>query len=482
MASRAVHWHEGMFLRPQHFQAAQRHESEQRSRGDKWDLHYNWGLRSVDINQTALANHRLVVGSLKARLRDGTLVSLPEDATPPELDLREPLQRDRALMVYLAVPVLRTGRANVADDGVAGAARYALDTQEVEDENTGQSPQPLQMRRLHVELLLSTRAEHPGYEVLPIARITKSADVDAPPQVDRDYIPPLLTCDAWHALQVDILQYIYDRVGTKINLLAGQMISRGIGIEGNAAEDIRIVSQLRALNEAYTLLNVLAFAEGIHPLPAYTELCRLVGQLAIFKDPRRPPDLPRYDHDNLGGCFWRVKDYIDTYLNEFIEPDYVKRPFEGFGLRMEVGLETEWVERAWPMFVGVEHGSLPANKCISLLTEAGQLNMKIGSSSRVDKLVELRLPGLRFTHRPHPPRALLERPGLTYFEVDRDAQPAEWQFVRNEYRLAIRLNERRIAGSIQGQQTVNIIGEGQNIPLSFALYVVRPSAAAASSS
>src|SRR5262249_1559213 len=86
MPPRAVQWHEGMFLRPHHFQMAQRNWAAMAARGDKWDAHYNWGLRSIDLDLDALANYRCVVRSLQARLRDGTQVLIPEDAvlTPVE--------------------------------------------------------------------------------------------------------------------------------------------------------------------------------------------------------------------------------------------------------------------------------------------------------------------------------------------------------------------------------------------------------------
>src|SRR5262249_40660566 len=106
MNPRSVHWHEGMFLRPHHFQAAQRHwfhrahldekwdhhygsrpprrphpsQAAQRPGSrrphpdEKWDHHYGWGRPSVEIAPAALANKRFVVRSLRARLRDGTLV------------------------------------------------------------------------------------------------------------------------------------------------------------------------------------------------------------------------------------------------------------------------------------------------------------------------------------------------------------------------------------------------------------------------
>src|SRR5262249_51834575 len=149
---------------------------------------------------------------------------------------------------------------------------------------------------------------------------------------------------------------------------------------------------------------------------AYLELCRLVGQLAVFGDTRKTPPLPRYDHDDLGGCFWRVKQYLVELMGEVGELTYKERPFEGQQLRLQVAREAEWLERAWEMVVGVE-SPLAAEEGVRLLTRPGQLDMKIGAAERVDYIFETGLPGLRFPPTPLPPRALPSRTGLVYFQV-----------------------------------------------------------------
>ena len=89
------------------------------ARGDKFDLHHNWGLRSIDINEDALASFRFELRSLRGRLHDGTLVDLAEDANKLFLDLKAAiLERNEGnVTVYLAVPVLNLGRANVSHNG-----------------------------------------------------------------------------------------------------------------------------------------------------------------------------------------------------------------------------------------------------------------------------------------------------------------------------------------------------------------------------
>lgn len=471
MTVRSVHWHEGMFLRPHHFQAAQRFETYLSGRNEKWDLHYNWGIRAIDLDRDALSNYRLVIRALQARLRDGTAVSVPEDGTLPALDLKPAFEAgNNSFTIYLGVPTANLGKANVAENGKMDGARFTTDTQQLEDENTGVNPQPIQVRLLNFKLLLSTQ-DHAGFEVLPIARIEKSSKAESTPQLDETYIPPVLACDAWQPLNAGIIQQIYDRVGKKIELLAQQVVSRGITFDSVAQGDPQIFNQLRVANEASALLSVLAFAQGVHPLPMYAELARLVGQLAIFGAQRRTPDIPRYDHDDLGTCFYRLKQYIDMLLDIMVEPEYKERPFVGAGLRMQVSLETAWLEPVWQMFVGVQ-SPLSTEENIRLLTKAGQLDMKIGSSDRVDEIFRLGQAGLRFGHSPRPPRALPATPGLVYYQINRESQLEEWQNVQRSLTLALRLNENLIVGNIQGQRVLTIKNRGQTTTMQFTLYLV----------
>ena len=88
------------------------------------------------------------------------------------------------------------------------------------------------------------------------------------------------------------------------------------------------------------------------------------------------------------------------------------------------------------------------------------------------KIFRLGQAGLKFTHSPRPPRALPSVAGLNYFQISRESQLDEWQNVQKSLTLAIRLNENRIAGNIQGQRILNIKTGGQTTPLQFTLYLV----------
>src|SRR5690606_35263597 len=160
MRNLPVQWAEGMFLRPQHFQAAERYWTELIQTNEKWDHHYNYGLRSIELSEEAIGNYQIDVSHCQARLKDGTLVSLGIGQEPDRVDLKDAVrqldrvlaslkdafQTDTTVRVYLAVPTLKLGRANVlrgdqhlADDddeeqGEPSAVRYVAAKLDIQDE------------------------------------------------------------------------------------------------------------------------------------------------------------------------------------------------------------------------------------------------------------------------------------------------------------------------------------------------------------
>lgn len=80
MAFRQVHWQEGLFLRPHHFQAADRHAADLAARAGRLGLGQDCGIASMEIDPDALANGTFNLRSLRALLPDGTLVAVPDDS------------------------------------------------------------------------------------------------------------------------------------------------------------------------------------------------------------------------------------------------------------------------------------------------------------------------------------------------------------------------------------------------------------------
>jgi type VI secretion system protein ImpJ len=484
MQNLPVHWYEGLFLRPQHLQAADRFWSEVTQKSHQWDAPYHYGLHSIEFSKEALGNHQFEVYELRARMRDGTLVSLESGQELDRVNVKDAVNRAQAtaklqdafnssaeVTVYLAVPRLRMGRANVGNGEGGADARYLEAELPVQDESRGGNDQRLQFRQLNARLLLSTD-DLAGYELLPIARIERATDREATPQLDETYIPPVLSTTAWPQLNRIFVRDIHDMVGKKIEVLSAQIKNRHIGLDARDPGDAERILMLSQLNAAYCTLAVLSFAQGVHPLVAYTELCRLVGQLSIFGPARKAESIPAYDHEDLYRVFWEIRRRIEALINAVRDYEYEQRYFVGVGLGMQVSLEAKWFNSDWQWFVGVNKADLNALECRDLLS-AGQLDGKLGSSRQVENLFTNRRAGVELTPVDRQIRALPSRSEWIYFEIPRRDSPA-WRDVQETQTLAMRLKDSLILNKdrLQGQSQMVVSFKGRKVPLEFALFAV----------
>ena len=226
-----VHWSEGMFLRPHHFQAADRHWGEKLALSQTAEDPCSYGIVRIEIDPTALANRQLELRACQARLRDGTLVWLEPGEEPDRINLEqaskeigtlsasldEAIQAADAVRVYLAVPRFDPSGPNVSPPGPADRSRVTTFRQTLQDDTSGGNDQEIEFRRLNVRLRLSTE-DLSGYELLQIAQIRQAGNREAAPEIDPDYFPPMLSVDAWPPLGRDLVQSIYDLLGRKVTM------------------------------------------------------------------------------------------------------------------------------------------------------------------------------------------------------------------------------------------------------------------------
>lgn len=484
----SVHWSEGMFLRPQHFQAADRYWNEQVQTSERWDHPYGYGIHHLVFSHESIANYHFQVNSCEVRLKDGTLISLAggEEADRVELktalsgleaalaslgaDLKEALASSPIVRVYVAIPKVKLGMPNVATDGASGKHAFLATKRQFQDESRGGNDQEIDCKAWQVRLLLSTQ-DLAGYELLPIAQIQRTGERGGLPQVDAGYIPPLLSIDAWLPLARDFVREIYDLIGKKIESLTELVISRGLTLASQEPGDLDRILMLTQLNEAYATLGVMTFARGVHPYEAYTELCRIVGKLSIFGSDRRVPEVPQYDHDDLARIFKWVKERIVDLLNAIREDEYEQVYFVGVGSGMMVTIKPKWLASDWKWYVGVSYDGVNEQECRALLAPK-ELDWKLSSQQKVETVFRLGQPGVHLVPLSRTPRSLPTRGSWDYYEVSRDN--SAWQDVQSSQTLAMRLKETAIENrdDLQGQRKLIINHRGKRAEFEFALFAV----------
>lgn len=469
MASSSLLWGEGLFLRPHHFQCTERQFQEALRLSEVWATPNHYGLHRLAIDSDALSNWRVSLTSCHIRLTDGTLLRFPEDChiSPVQIPKAAFRNAESRVRVYVGVAELRRGITNTGSGREELPTRFVVHQEEVEDENRAGNPQEIQFRRLNPQILIGDDAAR-GFDALPIVQLRLGATAEAPPQIDPDYIPPLLAQEAWAPL-AGFIRSVYDRLAATAEQMARQMIDRGVAFASGHKEDLERILQLHAVNTALGGIAPLPFARGIHPFVLYTELCRAVGGLAIFRQERRISELPVYDHDNLALCFNALRRLLE--VEKSAEEAYTRIPFAAQGLQMTVRMKAEWLAPTWSFYIGVE-STLKSSRVTELLSEK-ELGMKAGSSEEVDNIYRMGRRGVRLIPVGDAPRAF-PRANWHYFRVDRDEA---WSSVERSLNLGIRFNELKVVKQVMGENRVDVNDResGSLASLAFHLFAIRSS-------
>jgi type VI secretion system protein ImpJ len=145
-------------------------------------------------------------------------------------------------------------------------------------------------------------------------------------------------------------------------------------------------------------------------------LCSLAGDLAIFDDSRAAPELPLYDHDDLGRCYLELLRVLERLINNILPTTFIKRRFEPVETRREVALEDEWLLPEVEFYLGIEsdRDDEQIDREVSFL--------KMGSVEDLPTLINRRLPGLMLRRIRRTPIGLPDRPNYHYYRISREGR------------------------------------------------------------
>jgi len=419
-----VHWSEGQFLRPHHFQALVRQVETLRSAMLAAAQPFDWGFLSLHLVEEALANHVLEIHSCELLLRDGTWVKIPENCGLDPRDFKKVLDKAAGpLDVYLGVPELQAVRGNVLNPGEqldGRNPRYAIDLVERYDENTGENPQSIEVRRLRGAVFFGDE-DRSGFECVRLGRIERSA---AGPKLVKNVVPPLLRVQAWDPLCVG-LNSLYNDIRARCEQLGGDAAERGLTFATGSPGDIEQLVKLQALSELTVRFSVLAGTPQLHPFVLYTLLCEAVGKVTLWDELRRPRELPAYDHADCGPVFDELFRYLRALVNAMLPKDYIERPFEqreeGYG----VELDYEWLTPGHEMFLGIRS----PGQTDEILALFRSINFKLASPRDALEVYRRRLPGLEFRSAGTVPN-LPKSADQHYFRISRT--PPYWEHCETE--------------------------------------------------
>lgn len=418
-------------MRPHHLQAAYRSIETLCSASIDGIHPFAWGFHSLNVASDAIENGVFEIRTCELRLRDGTYVKCPENCIVDAREFKPIFDKTAGAMdVYFGVPVVQTVRRNVQAPGETidgNAPRYMVDLSERYDENTGDNPQHIEVRRMRGALFFGDE-DRAGFECVRLCQIEKSA---AGPRLVNNGVPPLLRLRAWSALCM-ASEMIFNDVRGRAAQLGGDAAQRALTFATGSPADIEQLVKLMALNEVETRLSTVVSNPDLHPYYLYVALCECIGKVSLWDDSRRPRELPPYDQNECGPIFAELFRYLRALVNGMLPSDYVERPFEpregGFG----VTLDYEWFTPNHEMYLGIK-SSMQLDE-IQALFQA--INFKLASPKDAPQVFDRRLPGLEFKHAGTVPN-LPKSADQFYFRISRT--PLYWPHCEQERGIFIRM-------------------------------------------
>jgi type VI secretion system protein ImpJ len=429
-----VIWTEGMFLQPQHFQQHDRHWEHQWRQRLQQALAYAWGFTVLTLDEASLTLGKVGLAAAQGLLADGTAFSAPgSDATPAALDIPADARNE---IVVLAVTMQRPGVVETDAEQAASSLGPRFTTAEVSvaDSNAQvDRDAPLQVGRLNLRLMLQRDAGE-GYVTLGVARVVERR-ADNRVVLDPAYVPPMLHAPA-HVVLDGYLRELCGLLAQRGDALAARLAAPGRGGVGEIA-DFLLLQTVNRQQAGFQHLRTLSL---LHPERLYAECLAMAGDLATFRDSRRPAACAPYVHDDLAATFKPVIDDLRQSLSMVMEQTAIPIELQdrAYGVRValipDVGLQRS------ATFVLAVSAQLPGDA----LRARFPTQVKIGPVERIRDLVNLQLPGVTLRPLPVAPRQIPYHAGHNYFELETRGNEL-WKQLESSGGLAL-----HIAGDFPG--------------------------------
>ncbi len=441
---RPLFWHQGLFLQPQHFQYADAHQQWTATALER-SIHPNhWGVVELGLNEERLSSGVVELDSGVFLFRDGTLVSVPDNAVLANRDFRAEWSPDQAsFTVYIGLKRLVEADANVSvvpDRQTAQSAttRFAAlsDGDAMPDLHQGKEG-AAQVKTLHYVLRIFFEREleeAEDYDIMPLARLVRDGDTIEP---DPGYAPPALTMSAVPALLRSLREIREQVVGRAHQLEEYKGPTSGTG--EFSPKLIRYRFALQVLGRYAPVLAHYSESPQIHPWEAYGLLRQLIGELSAFTtemDILGTPagyseGMPPYDHQRAGIQFRDARMAVERLLNAItVGPEYiVTLEHTAYG-RFEREVPRHFLDRRASLYLALRTEGMSDELLASFQNFA-----KIGAAHEVDLFVRRALPGLSATYLTVRPESLPQRPNTHYFRLNQN--DTLWEGVENTRTMAV---------------------------------------------
>ncbi len=431
--SQLIHWEEGQFLLPHHFQHWNRTMMHDRVIDRALSFAYPYGILEFELSDEDLANRRIHVDRLRAVMPDGTYIDSEANAVIPTYDARN-LTGSR--QIYLGIPHYHLDRSNTLRAGLSASERikirYLLDEVKLFDENTGDNSKSVKCRRINARIVVEGD-DMEDLLVMPLFRLTSGTGKNLDRFVrDPNFSGPCLCTSASPEMR-NLIRQLSDQADATRNSLSASLAEQ----LGKSASNEKLKDQLYILMMRLRTLNRFSIRLGIMhrhtietstPIEFFSALFEFYAELAAL-EPRADDEwqkIPDFDHENplysIAFLSRRIREKLeDEALPEYIKVDFNRHP-DHYSIQFE---DSHFVDPE-DYFLGIE--TAISNK------DAVELVENIDVFKFVQKSLQGRLRrGVRLQNERNPHPALPSRPNLHYFRIISGSGPTDpWSRMEKE--------------------------------------------------
>ncbi|MBC7938754.1 MAG: type VI secretion system baseplate subunit TssK [Chitinophagaceae bacterium] len=403
-----VIWTEGMFLQPQHLQQHDRFLAQQAQMRLAATAPYGWGFVSLTLDSTALRLGKVAITAAHGVMPDGLAFDVPgQDPAPAAFDI-PPDARDE--LVVLAITLQRPGVAETDAESDSGSMppRFRSAEVEVGDTNAnGQRAAPIQVGRMNLRIVLSRDAGE-GVATIGLCKVVERL-ADNKVVLDATYIPPTLHCGG-NELLASLMRELHGLLHQRGEALAARLAQPGRAGVGEIADFL----MLELINRNEPVIAQFRQASLLHPKDFYYFVAGLLGELATFRESRRPANVQAYMHDAPSLGIQPLMDEVRRSLSTVMEQTAIPIELQQrkHGVRVAIIPDLELQRNA--QFVLAVASQLPGDA----LRARFPTQVKIGTVERIRDLVNLQLPGVTMRPLPVAPRQIPYHAGFSYFELE----------------------------------------------------------------
>ena len=427
-----LHWNDGQFLQPHHFQYIQRVNAEYNRLNRHFSMPYPFGLINFELDLEALSGCRVVIRRFSAVMPDGLELSTPGNCILQPLDLREILKKHPPeLTIYLAVPLWSEYEGNLGDEiNRSGHKLYLTQQKRYRDENSGDNEITLITRRINARLLTDLN-ELRDMQTLPLLKLTVVThdNTESAVSLNEAYIPPFMLLTKDCPLLDTAIGLVVDIRRCRDKTLNDVTLAKITG-ENLSGINIHRILRLKALNLYEARLSSLLISGYITPFDLYLELISFLSELMSIDPMNSVKEIKRYVHEDGAPQFKDLMNDIRSFIRQEGGLGYRKVPFVLEGEYLYAPFETQDIGAVEDIYLAVKTEA-DEREVISAL-DLGDTFKLISRSAKT-----MRNRGIKLTHIRFPPRFLPILNNTLWFKLDLEASARVWREICEEKGILI---------------------------------------------